>query len=82
MNIIEIENIYKLIVDNKEKEQDKIDGIKATYNLSELYREAQEADLYTEPDTQFYLRVIGHQLELWEERGLITLEEERKAAIK
>ena len=82
MDIREIENIYKLIVDPSEKEQDKIDGIKATYSLTSLYNEALDANLYTEPETQFYLNVIKHQLDLWEERNLIDFDEEPKVAVK
>ena len=52
---IEIENIYKLIVDIKISEEDKISGIKATYNLDDLMKEVEEKDLYQFYENQFYL---------------------------
>ena len=78
MEIIEIENIYKLIEDYKVSEQEKIDGIKATYDLNELYDECLDKDLYTDQATQYYLTVIKDKLDSWNEKELITLNKKTK----
>ena len=73
INPIEIENIYKLIIDIHVPEKEKIEGIKGTYNFEELLKEVEEKDLYQFYETQFYLSEIGKKIKEWEERGLIEI---------
>jgi hypothetical protein len=73
MDIKEIENIYKLIIDTNVSEEDKISGIRATYNFEDLMKEVQDVELYNFIDTQFYLKEIGKKIENWASRGLIEL---------
>ena len=78
INPIEIENIYKLIIDLHVPEEEKIEGIKGTYSFEELLKEVEEKDLYQFYESQFYLSEIGKKIEDWEERGLIEINKKNK----
>ena len=78
MNIKDIEIIFHLVMDGKTEEKERIEFLKTSYNIDDIYKECLEAEMYPDMAIQFYLNTIKEKLDGWAERGLLEINKKTK----